>query len=451
VVEGNDIGTNVGGEAAVPNGGDGVDLIAGASGNTIGGSLVNVISGNAGAGVLITDAGTSNNVVAGNYIGIDSTGQLAVGNSANGVAVLNGATNNTIGTTTAASNVISGNALNGIVIGGSGTTGIVVEGNYVGTNVGGTAHVPNGGNGVVIKQQATGNTIGSAAGGSLIAGNTGAGVVITDSGTTGNVVQGNTIVSNSGDGVLLAASGNTIGKPLGGSALAGNTIQSNGGYGVNNQGTQNPVLSDSIVGNTLGGIHNSTFVEPAPSLTSVFVATNLTIINGSITGSPVRNGTLTLEFFTSPSGNQGQTLFYETTVTTDGLGNASFSFRLNFAINRGQLVTATSTDPNGNTSQFSNALVVTGTGTPSVLPSSQPAGSASVTQAGPVGGFVAGAGHLAPPAVRSYPFGTKRQGKTPVVAVKGVARSQKPTAGSLVTGRSLGASNRRPGEVGAGQ
>src|SRR5262249_27571248 len=154
----------------------------GASGNTIGGSLVNVISGNAGAGVLITDAGTSNNVVAGNYIGIDSTGQLAVGNSANGVAVLNGATNNTIGTTAAASNVISGNALNGIVIGGSGTTGIVVEGNYVGTNVGGTAHVPNGGNGVVIKQQATGNTIGSAAGGSLIAGNTGAGVVITDSG-----------------------------------------------------------------------------------------------------------------------------------------------------------------------------------------------------------------------------------------------------------------------------
>ena len=58
----------------------------------------NVISGNDQYGVQIQDAGTENNVVAGNYIGTDAAGTLPIGNSWEGVWLYNGARFNCIGT-----------------------------------------------------------------------------------------------------------------------------------------------------------------------------------------------------------------------------------------------------------------------------------------------------------------------------------------------------------------
>src|SRR5262249_39768781 len=49
----------------------------GATGNTIGGTAAgagNVISGNTGAGITLTDSGTTANVVAGNFIGTNAAG-----------------------------------------------------------------------------------------------------------------------------------------------------------------------------------------------------------------------------------------------------------------------------------------------------------------------------------------------------------------------------------------
>ena len=81
-VEGNRIGTNAAGTAAIANGG-GVSL-AGA-GHTLGGATAgarNLISGNASQGVFVTG---SDHVLAGNYIGTNAAGTAALGNGSYGI------------------------------------------------------------------------------------------------------------------------------------------------------------------------------------------------------------------------------------------------------------------------------------------------------------------------------------------------------------------------------
>ncbi|HBI46093.1 MAG TPA: hypothetical protein DDY78_25045 [Planctomycetales bacterium] len=87
----------------------------------------NVISGNAGDGVLISGAGTMGNVVQGNYIGTNALGVAALTNGSSGVTVSNGAGGNTIGgTAPGAGNIISGNVQGGVEVVGHGLlTGLV--------------------------------------------------------------------------------------------------------------------------------------------------------------------------------------------------------------------------------------------------------------------------------------------------------------------------------------
>src|SRR5262249_1300179 len=96
-------GDLVQGNVLVHNGGAGVSISLGASGNTIGGTTSaarNIISGNL-YGVYLVDAGTRGNTIAGNYVGIDAGGTQPLGNTNQGVVVINGASNNTIGGTAA--------------------------------------------------------------------------------------------------------------------------------------------------------------------------------------------------------------------------------------------------------------------------------------------------------------------------------------------------------------
>ena len=86
-VEGNFIGIDSGGGDG-DNGGNGV-YIWNSSGNTIGGSSAserNVISGNGGAGVVISGGGTGN-TVKGNYIGTDAAGTATFPSTARGVVI----------------------------------------------------------------------------------------------------------------------------------------------------------------------------------------------------------------------------------------------------------------------------------------------------------------------------------------------------------------------------
>src|SRR5262249_29655222 len=87
---GNYIGTDATGTAALANGAEGVLLSTGANNNTIGGTSAaarNVISGNTGDGVKITGGTSSNNVIEANYIGTTASGLAALPNGGQGVNI----------------------------------------------------------------------------------------------------------------------------------------------------------------------------------------------------------------------------------------------------------------------------------------------------------------------------------------------------------------------------
>jgi hypothetical protein len=92
-VYGNLIGTDSSGTVKVANG-TGVVLGSGALNNTIGGSNLvnmvnvplNVISGN-GTGVWVSDTSATTNTIQYNWIGVDKTGNVKLGNTTNGIEI----------------------------------------------------------------------------------------------------------------------------------------------------------------------------------------------------------------------------------------------------------------------------------------------------------------------------------------------------------------------------
>jgi titin len=237
VVQGNYIGTNAAGNGAVPNVVDGVGLNS-APGNTIGGTAVedrNVISGNSQQGIyLLRCNGT---VVQGNYIGVDVNGMAALPNLGNGLHLELSPFNTIGGLIGAAGNVIAGNGQWGVALGRS-SSGNVVQGNYIGTDKIGIHPLGNSSGGVTIEYSSADNLIGGTTdtARNIISGNHGSGVQLTGVGTSGNLVQGNYIgtdktgevrLGNEGDGVYLetGATGNLIGGAVAG---ARNVIAANG-------------------------------------------------------------------------------------------------------------------------------------------------------------------------------------------------------------------------------
>jgi titin len=252
VVEGDYIGTNAaGGYGSVGNSAYGVSVDSGASNNTIGSTIYgvrDVISANGASGVILAGAGTTGNVVEGNYIGLDATGEFAVANRVDGVDIASGASSNLVGGTTSfARNVISANALLGVWITGSGTSNNQVEGNYVGTDATSTAALGNGLGGVQIDGGASSNVVGgsSASDFNLIEYNAGYGVGV-GAGSFGNVIQFDIINLNSGDGVLLAG--------CSGDSVIDCTIEANGAWGIQDDGSGNYYAYNTLVNNVDGGI-----------------------------------------------------------------------------------------------------------------------------------------------------------------------------------------------------
>jgi len=317
----------------------------------------------------------SDNRIEGNFIGIDVTGTVALG-SRNGVVVFG--TNNTIGgTSPAARNVISGNGT-GILFGFSNVTGNTVLGNFIGIDVTGTAAL---GNGIGIRiTGAPNNTVGgtSPAARNVISGN-GRGILIDPqpflSLPTGNLVQGNFMGT---DVTGTAALGNGTAVAMSGAGVSNNTVAGNiiafngGGIGVSG-GTGNAILSNSIhssaglgidlapggvtpndVGDGDAGSNNlQNFPELAGAGTSG--------IEGFLNSAA--DTTFRLEFFASstcdPTGfGEGETFLGFSDVTTDVNGDANFVSFLGAPL--GDLVTATATDPDNNTSEFSQCVEVQG-------------------------------------------------------------------------------------------
>ncbi|UCE20169.1 MAG: hypothetical protein JSV84_07495, partial [Gemmatimonadota bacterium] len=382
VIEGNFIGTDFSGISASGNGMEGVSIWS--SNNTVGGTTPaarNLLSGNAQMGVLMIGAGVTGNVVQGNLIGTDISGTADRGNALFGISIFGGANNTIGGTNPGAHNVISGNDAIGVLIIESTASNNVVQGNFIGTDVTGTSPIGNSNAGVVIQQQASNNTIGgtSMESTNVISGNGFAGVYLANSGTTDNLVLGNFIgvdsygtgaLGNGGDGVRIddEASDNSIGGTAGntiafnvlagvvsssgtGNAILSNTVFSNGGLGID-------LNDDGVTPNDAGdGDAGANHVQNFPVLTSA----TPDLVQGNLNSTP--NTEFRIDFFSNtecdPSGyGEGETFLEGIIVYTDTGGDASFSFTPSDAIAEGQFITATATDPSGNTSEFSQCIEI---------------------------------------------------------------------------------------------
>lgn len=148
LVEGNHLGADRSGSTARPNGGDGLRIRNGAR-NRIGTSRPgggNVISGNAGHGVMLEGPATVENQLLGNFIGLDQTGLAGLGNGRDGIHVLGGSTNR-LGILFEALNVIAGNQRDGVHLEGGGWN--LVHG-YIGPNRSRENRPGNAGNGILV-------------------------------------------------------------------------------------------------------------------------------------------------------------------------------------------------------------------------------------------------------------------------------------------------------------
>jgi hypothetical protein len=271
VIEGNRIGTTAKGSAPLGNAQDGVFLASGSSNNTVGGTVPavgNLISANLSNGVELVTGATAN-LVAGNLIGTDASGALALGNSNVGVVIYDTSAN-TIGGLTASAgrapgNVISGNRSTGVLISGPLASGNQLQGNLIGTDSSGRTALPNASIGVTV-DSAPNNLIGGdqSGDGNVIAANRSFGVFLLGTTATGNRIAGNLIGTNSAgaaslgnalDGLVLSdAPGNIIGGVL---APDRNVISGNGGNGIdvlNIAGADGVAILGNFIGTSPSGL-----------------------------------------------------------------------------------------------------------------------------------------------------------------------------------------------------
>ncbi|MEK6301734.1 MAG: C25 family cysteine peptidase [Acidobacteriota bacterium] len=385
----NFIGVDAAGTADLGNGLSGI-YINNTPGNTIGGLVAgtrNVISGNDEYGIQIFDSGAINNTVQGNFIGTNAAGNTPVGNQINGVLIFIGSSNLIGGPTTAARNLISGNNGTGITIVGSfGATGNQIQGNFIGTDAAGTAPLGNAGHGVSLAGVPA-NTVGgtTAGAGNVISANGLNGVLIFASASAGNTVAGNLIgtdasgttdLGNGFNGVEVnAAPNNFIG---GTTAAARNVIAFSGGDGVyvaagtgnairgnhifSNVGLGIDLGANGVTANDLGDADSGpNNLQNFPVLTAAVKDGGNLILQGLLNSTP--SSTFTVEFFANSACDasnhgEGQTPIFSTTVVTGANGAGNFLITLTSSVTAGQLITATAADAAGNTSEFSQCLIV---------------------------------------------------------------------------------------------
>jgi parallel beta-helix repeat protein len=348
------------GVSTLPNGNGGIYLVNGSQENQIGGALAterNVISANGAQGIYISDPGSNNNRVQGNYIGVDSSGLRPRGNIRQGVLISYTARNNTIGgTSIGEGNVIAYNGLGGIRIDAPAN---VVAGNLIGIGADATTSLGNQNHGIRIGGDD--NVIGP---NNTIANNQASGIIVTGRFTN---ILGNRLSANAISGVCVTGShtriiGNDIignggseqpssdctvpgGVSIIGTAtlVANNVVRDNRTTGIAiSAGQANTITANSITGNQQVGIAlrqgGNGAIEP-PLLSAV----EPELVSGSACS------TCTVEIF-ADSGDQGGEMIGTTQADVEG----QFILALTRSITNTN-VTATHTDASGNTSQFALA------------------------------------------------------------------------------------------------
>ena len=397
----NFIGTDITGTLALGNN-FGIEIESSDNGgNRVGGGTPetrNLISGNeVGANVRSSrNAGTAN-YIEGNFIGTDVTGTVALGNRVGvsdtrkknpGLLVVGGST-------AGARNIISGNESEGVS-----AFAVQIRGNYIGTDVTGTAPLGNGGPGIEVII-AEGATIID----NVISANVGPGIrsqlpgvaLLVQGNHIGTDVTGTMNLGNGADGVLIAGQSLffTIGKSFttpGGLAGLPNVIAFNKRDGVRIEGSDsihheinyNSIFNNGGLGINLSGDgvtpndaddsdSGTNDLQNFPVLTSAVTNSSNLTIQGTLKSTP--NLQYTLQFFASTAADsttygEGETWLGDLVVTTDGTGTATFNADLPVSSGVGSLITATATMTDDtqplarqyrSTSEFSQAIRVTGT------------------------------------------------------------------------------------------
>ncbi len=321
VVMGNLIGTNAAGTTPIPGvpaGAAGV-VVLGGSNVTIGGTTVahrNVISGLPKYGIYFSSGAAT---IQGNYIGTDVTGTQRLGNL-NGINIFSG-------TLLIKGNVIAANAT-GI---GSFDSGAVIQGNFIGTDETATIDL----------------------------GNTGEGIFNIGSCTIGGTApgEGNVIAYNGGSPPLDPSGGIFLFQGTN-ARIRGNRIFENQPLGIDLAGQP-----DGVTPNDPGDADTGpNELQNYPMITSIVPGASTTHIEGLLNSTTPT--TFDIDLFSNPACQsrpqeylQGETYLGSTQVTTDGFGNATFATDVPFVLQAGQPVTATATDPSGNTSEFSQRIL----------------------------------------------------------------------------------------------
>ena len=359
-IVGNYIGTDAAGNDSVSNS-LGI-FISGASGTLVGGpepDSGNLLSGNRVSGLYIMGDGARGTHIIGNRIGTNAAGDAAIGNLGIGLSLF--ASDNIVGGSGEGErNLISGNKEDGIRIAGDDN---IVMGNFIGTDITGSAAIGNIWDGIGIwggDRNIIGGT--NPGEGNILAGNQ-SGILIH---TNDNVVSGNLIGTD--------VDGNALGNLFSGIHLSAgarsnhigpqNTIAYNGlagirVYGSNDTTVANTITKNRIYSNASAGIDlvNDGNNNVAPPVIEVATATQ---ISGQAQANAI------VEIF-SDTEDEGHT--YEASVNADNAGHFEWNYTPADSV-AGPNITATATDTAGNTSQFSQPKNVTSVAetTESIIP-----------------------------------------------------------------------------------
>ncbi len=357
LIQGNYIGPSATGQSALGNGLSGVHIQS--PGNNVGGitsGAGNLISGNGQDGIFLDGASAASNVVQGNFIGTAVGGTTGLKNIRAGVGISDAPGNTIGGTVLGAGNLISANAdLNGdagIYLIGSGTTGNLIQGNKIGTDVTGTLALGNTHEGIYLERAPT-NTIGGIVpgAGNVISGNNTRGIFLV--GAPGNVIQGN-LIGTKQDGFsplgnvfhAVECEAGACDIIIGGAGAAGNRIAFSqtvyAGVRIRSGSTNNAILGNAIFSNGALGIDlgdagvnpnipcgagtGANMAQNYPVLTQA-VSGNGTGVRGTLNSRP--NQPFLLQFFANPtcdsSGNgEGQIYLGQQTVVTSNNCNCEF-------------------------------------------------------------------------------------------------------------------------------
>ena len=416
VVTGNFIGVDTDGSTVVSTS-LGVEVNF-QNGTVIGGTDPAARNVMASTGGDLIQADGNGTVIQGNYLGLNAAGTAGIGAQQRTIDIEVGDTVMIGGSAPGAANVIGTWSVRAVQLGEAGAfnaSNVTVQGNLIGTDVTGTIELSIGGGdgmsiGLAPNAMILGNVIASRFG-------TGIDMIGSSLGVTGITIQGNRVgtdvtgtlpLPNGVCGIHAQDSWGPVNGTIGGTGAGeGNVIAYSGVNGITMDGNAGPftivgnsMFSNGRLGIALAGIgcsagsnptpNDAADGDPGPNLRQNFPIIqsvshpndSTTDVLGKLDSMPSTD--YTLDFYADPACSnfpreflQGRTYLGSAPVSTDASGHVSFAVPLPVGTEAGARISATATDPNGNTSEISQRIIF------SITPASGPAdGGTAVTVSG---------------------------------------------------------------------